>query len=42
MTENPHTELHDCDHDCDCFWCRVSRKEPMEPIIETFDSGAAQ
>lgn len=20
------TDLHDCHHDCDCFWCRVSRR----------------
>lgn len=33
-----HTDVHDCDHDdCDCFWCRVSRREPFPTGIDTME-----
>lgn len=32
-----HVGVHDCDHECDCFWCKVSRKEPFEPIEDTME-----
>lgn len=32
-----HTDVHDCDHDCTCFWCRVSRREPFPTIEEGFE-----
>lgn len=33
-----HTDLHECDHDgCECFWCRVSRREKFETGTDTME-----
>ncbi len=38
-TRQVHDDFHKCEHECDCFWCRVSRREPMEPITDTMNVG---
>lgn len=35
--DSKHTELHKCDHDCNCFWCRVSRREPFETVKDSVE-----
>jgi hypothetical protein len=35
MVVTEHTDLHECDHDCHCFWCRVSRREKFETGYDT-------
>lgn len=33
-----HNDLHVCDHPtCTCFWCRVSRRERMESIVDVLE-----
>jgi ferredoxin len=39
MPDEAHTDLHVCTHDCQCFWCRVSRREKFEPTTEVLRIG---
>lgn len=40
--EQKHTGLHNCKHECECFWCKVSRKEKIPTVVETMEVGTTK